>query len=191
MPTLVKDDAKGPMPAVIERRVSNFKGNLAGGTEDTAAVSGDHDNRITDLTNVTVHEAVAVRTANTGANGHGFAEGVAHTIDGANGQAVGVDFYNGQTTGESAKTLNCAATDKDHTGGVIVTNSNGGDVMPTVGADEYKMTQKQKDTGGGDVLHRKSRMMAANFEMYDMATGGECVSLNARRCVDTMVVEGE
>ena len=33
--------------------------------------------------------------------------------------------------------------------------------------------------------------MSSNFEMYDMAEGGECVSLNARRCVDTMVVEGE
>lgn len=31
---------------------------------------------------------VAIRTANTGANGHGLADDVAHTIDGANGQAV-------------------------------------------------------------------------------------------------------
>lgn len=111
--------------AVIERRVANFKADLAGGTEDTAAVSGDHDNRITDLTNVIVHEA------------------------------VGVDFYNVATTGDSAKTLNCAATDKEHTVCVIVTNSNGGDVMPTIGADEYKMTQKQNDTWGGYVIHTR------------------------------------
>lgn len=32
--------------------------------------------------------AVAIRTANTGANGHGVAEDVSHTLDGAQGQAV-------------------------------------------------------------------------------------------------------
>ena len=32
--------------------------------------------------------AIAIRTANTGANGHGIAEDVAHTLDGAQGQAV-------------------------------------------------------------------------------------------------------
>jgi len=31
---------------------------------------------------------MAVRTANTSANGHGIAEGVAHTLDQAQGQAV-------------------------------------------------------------------------------------------------------
>lgn len=31
---------------------------------------------------------VAIRTANTGANGHGIADDVAHTLDGANGQGV-------------------------------------------------------------------------------------------------------
>ncbi len=33
-------------------------------------------------------QAIAIRTANTGANGHGVADEVAHTIDGAQGQAV-------------------------------------------------------------------------------------------------------
>lgn len=32
--------------------------------------------------------------------------------------------------------------------------------------------------------------MSGNFEMYDMATCGECMILNARRARDTMVVEG-
>ena len=35
--------------------------------------------------------AVAIRTANTGANGHGVAEDVTHTLDGAQGQAVAFD----------------------------------------------------------------------------------------------------
>ena len=30
----------------------------------------------------------------------------------------------------------------------MLTNSSGGDVMPTISADEYKMAQAQKDTGG-------------------------------------------
>jgi DNA (cytosine-5)-methyltransferase 1 len=33
-------------------------------------------------------QAIAIRTAQTGANGHGIAEDVAHTLDGAQGQAV-------------------------------------------------------------------------------------------------------
>jgi len=36
----------------------------------------------------------AIRTANTGANGHGISEGVAHTLDQAQGQAVAFDAYN-------------------------------------------------------------------------------------------------
>lgn len=35
-----------------------------------------------------VSQPITVRTANTGANGHGVAVGVAHTLDGAQGQAV-------------------------------------------------------------------------------------------------------
>jgi hypothetical protein len=39
--------------------------------------------------------AYAVRTANTGANGHGIAEDVAHTLDRAQGQAVQVQWASG------------------------------------------------------------------------------------------------
>lgn len=124
--TVVNGTCPGSHNAVIERRVSNFKADLAGGTEDTAAVIGEHDNRITDLTNVTVHEA------------------------------VGVDFYNCATTDKTEKTLNCAATDKDHTGGVIVINSNGGDVMPSVTANEAKLGgDNQHNLGGGVCPLRK------------------------------------
>tara|TARA_R100001224_G_scaffold113278_2_gene98119 strand:- start:1397 stop:1810 length:414 start_codon:yes stop_codon:yes gene_type:complete len=38
--------------------------------------------------------AVAIRTANTNANGHGVAEETAHTLDQANGQAVAVHENN-------------------------------------------------------------------------------------------------
>ena len=35
----------------------------------------------------------------------------------------------------------------------IIANSNGGHVMPTISADEYKMSQSQKDNGGGYCVH--------------------------------------
>ena len=39
----------------------------------------------------------------------------------------------------------------------VVVNSNGGHAMPTLSADEYKMTQAQKDHGGGGyVVHSTS-----------------------------------
>lgn len=44
------------------------------------------------LTSTDVH-AVAIRTANTKANGHGVAENVTHTLDGAQGQAIAHAFY--------------------------------------------------------------------------------------------------
>jgi len=40
-------------------------------------------------------QAVAIRTAQTGANGHGIAEDVAHTLDGAQGQAVAFQVSHG------------------------------------------------------------------------------------------------
>ena len=38
---------------------------------------------------------------------------------------------------------------------IVSTNSNGEDVAPTISSCEYKMGQKQKDTGGGYVLTRR------------------------------------
>ena len=56
--------------------------------------------------------AIAIRTANTGANGHGFSIEIAHTLDQAQGQAVafqkkatGFDGYNNSITGDQSKTL--------------------------------------------------------------------------------------
>lgn len=42
-----------------------------------------------------------------------------------------------------------------HCNGVILANSNGEDVMPTISASEYKQAQSQKDAGGGYVLERR------------------------------------
>lgn len=54
------------------------------------------------------------------------------------------------TADNTAPTI--ASNDYKEPPAVLCTNSNGEDVMPTLTADEYKMTQAQKDKGGG-VLH--------------------------------------
>lgn len=59
----------------------------------------------------------------------------------------GFDGYNQQMTGECAPTLRLCKSDADHVPSIISTNSNGGDVMPTISSCEYKMGQNQKDTG--------------------------------------------
>ena len=46
---------------------------------------------------------VAIRTAQTGANGHGIAEEVAHTLDGANGQAITASTVRRLTPTECAR----------------------------------------------------------------------------------------
>jgi hypothetical protein len=66
----------------------------------------------------------------------------------------GVDGYNKTTTGDVAPTISGAASDIHHTHGVIVSNSNGGDVMPTINANESKLGgDNQHVNGGGYVIH--------------------------------------
>lgn len=47
-------------------------------------------------------DVAAIRTANTNANGHGIADGVAHTIDQAQGQAIAFGWQNSSQQGASA-----------------------------------------------------------------------------------------
>lgn len=61
----------------------------------------------------------------------------------------------------------------------MVVNSNGDHVMPTLSADEYKMTQAQKDHGG---VRR-----AFNFELYANPPWEVVDALCARRCRDWIV----
>ena len=82
-------------------------GDLGGGSETIVSIQGNLIGRETGgpqgvgvsvnepmytLTKADVH-AVAIRTANTNANGHGVAENVTHTLDGAQGQAIAHAFY--------------------------------------------------------------------------------------------------
>jgi len=68
-----------------------------------------------------MHVALAVRTAQTGANGIGVAEDVAHTLDGAQGQAIA--FSAKDYAGPLSPTLRSGTHDLSH--------ANGG-VMPAV-----------------------------------------------------------
>lgn len=58
----------------------------SGGTQTTLGY--DETSGVTQTLSANQTPAVAIRTANTGANGHGIAEEVAHTLDQAQGQAI-------------------------------------------------------------------------------------------------------
>jgi len=65
---------------------------------------------------------VAIRTANTSSNGHGFSDETAYTLDRTQGPAIampiGCDIYNGTITGEVAATMSTSGD--SHQGAVIV-----------------------------------------------------------------------
>ena len=65
----------------------------------------------------------------------------------------------------------------------IIANSNGRHVMPTISADEYKMSQSQKDNGWGGTAFIRS----FNFELYANPPKEVVDALCARRCSDWMV----
>ena len=74
----------------------------------------------------------------------------------------------------------------------VSTNSNGEDVAPTILSCEYKMGQRQKDTGEGtsSPAARKEHTMSHNFELYDNADEVS-ISLSACRASDTLVVKAK
>lgn len=69
----------------------------------------------------------------------------------------GLDGYNKTLTGDVSPTVTAKRSDLHHVPGVVSTNSNGEDVAPTISSCEYKMGQKQKDTGGGYVVSRRAK----------------------------------
>ena len=65
---------------------------------------------------------------------------------------------------------------------VQTVNSNGCHVMPTISADEYKMSQSQKDNGWGTAFIR-----SFNLELYANPPEEVIDALCERRCRDWMV----
>lgn len=112
-------------------------------------------------------------------------------------RAVGLDLYNQTITGQVAMTIRSKVGDYDHTPCIIcsadglssladfsrpqiISNSNGGQVMPTLTAGDSRMVQKAKDWGGGYVMH------SFNFELWDKGTERVgCIA--ARRAHDWLV----
>jgi hypothetical protein len=105
-PTITIDDkaflAANPMS---DREMAVFDARGYGDGKTVGTMVGDHNAGVGDFT------ALAVRTANTQANGIGIAEEHTHTLDGAQGQAVtqqGVDLFNQELTGEEHVPLRTA-----------------------------------------------------------------------------------
>jgi DNA (cytosine-5)-methyltransferase 1 len=98
-------ESRGQDPLVVCARMTAFGEYSTDGTASTVKRRDYKD--ATDFTGLLMKGsssgggrplpavAYAVRTANTGANGHGIAEDVAHTLDRAQGQAVQVQWASG------------------------------------------------------------------------------------------------
>lgn len=77
-----------------------IQGTVIGPADHAGPQGSGHSNdgAMFTLTKADQH-AVAIRTAQTSANGHGIAEEVAHTLDGANGQALALPQREGKAGG--------------------------------------------------------------------------------------------
>lgn len=96
--------------------------------------------------------------------------------------------------GERWERGECAGTRNAIEGGdgrsqecVVLTNSNGEDVSPTLSRD-CRSTGNQIEKNGGYVLERRVPLATHNFESYDNAQGVS-VTLGARRAGDTLEIE--
>jgi DNA (cytosine-5)-methyltransferase 1 len=100
-PTLTSQTKRGDTEPCVLAFPERMSGTQRATTEDLCPALGAKN-----------PTAIAIRTANTGANGHGFSIEIAHTLDQAQGQAVafqkkatGFDGYNNSITGDQSKTL--------------------------------------------------------------------------------------
>lgn len=77
---------------------------------------------------------------------------------------------------------------------VVVTNSNGGDVMPTISASEYKGENSQSERGGGYVLERRVPAVGFKYTPSERANGLGCENENSpclsSGCHDAAVAYG-
>lgn len=108
-------------------------------------------------------QTVAVRTANTNANGHGIAEEVTHTLDQTNSNAIAyaVDVYNQAVNGDVSATVTEAV------GG---TNTSGPKVMqhPTPVASTL-LSRDYKDINTDALNPHSAKLVAVSFEPGSIA----------------------
>lgn len=123
-------------PAEILSLLDGLSGHLASSGEAREGVAAD--------SGTGASRAYAVRTANTGANGHGIADDVTHTLDGANGQAVLTFDARGKRQGVAAD-ARAGATEQSQSTGFSFSDFVGyiSDVMPTIPVGVAKGTGSQ------------------------------------------------
>ena len=98
-------------------------GNGDGNTAPT--IVGDHQNRITDYTAICLQGNGIDRSDTAGCNGCGYREGAAYTLNTvdrhavAKQEAIGIDAYNGATTGAIASSIGCKCGDPTGRTGVM------------------------------------------------------------------------
>lgn len=109
------DGLDGALIPAVARSLNAGRDGYNDGSDQTyiPAVAGclqERDAKGTDSDRKPGHLVpVAVRTANTQANGHGIAQNVTHTLDGAQGQAVGVPVAQVQWASGGGKVYNPTA----------------------------------------------------------------------------------
>ena len=139
-PTLVKDDHKGPMPAVVQCYDMTH--------------ADDPGRKVADGVSPTLQSRMG-----TGGNQ------VPLTVS-----TQGLDGYNKTLTGDCAPTISGAACDIHHTHGVISTNSNGEDVAATISANMSKLGGDNQTTFGGGTASpaaRKERTMGIGRDVIE------------------------
>lgn len=138
---------------------------------------------------------VVGRSSDTGGNGVGAKNEVAYTLDTLGGQSVAaeaapfvkVSHARGRDgEGERWERGELAGTRNAVEGGdgrsqecVVVTNSNGGDAMPTISASVYKGVNSQSDKGGGYVLERRVLAVGFKYSPSERANGLGCENENS------------
>lgn len=126
-------------------------------------------------------QAVAVRTANTGANGHGVADEVTHTIDQVQGQAIAFKPGQSEAAGGTFVTEEFAPT--------MQSQNNGSTAVPAVAFTKSKRAQSNQDDESwvpGDVAQTQNQ-----FDQGDTrATTVVAFTQNSRDEVRQINVDG-
>lgn len=129
-PTLVKDDHKAPMPAVVQCFENHAQ-----------------DSRIKPI------EVSDTRNQKDGTGGNNLPLVCFSKVSHPKAKDGDGERWDER---EVAQTRNTFDNGEKRCQEVVVsTNSNGEDVAPTILSCEYKMSQRQKDTGGGYVISKR------------------------------------
>lgn len=182
----------GNNPLVVYSKASHAR-NAAGDGEryeksEVAQTRNTFDQGETRAQEVVVSSAVAVRTANTHANGHGVAEEATHTLDRASGQAVAVGFKAGQSAnGGLGIEEEVCPTQSHQPSALEPTVAIGCDRRNQSGADEVQPALQSTVSDGGSTVavgvDAYNQTLTGGVSMTNTAKNADphhvpCVSLN-------------